>query len=84
LVEKLKRSCEKNRGLGRFSLPSEKIVSLAVHPVFPGDVSLPENSDKKIHADFGTMRVRDSKNKIAADHIRVFPAMKRTVETKYF
>jgi len=55
-----------------------------MNPVFAGDAGLPENPYQKIHTDLGSVGIRDGQDEIATDHVRVFPAMERTVETKYF
>jgi hypothetical protein len=59
--------------------------SLFTHkPVFPRNTGLPDNSHDKIHADLCTMRVGEGENEIAADHVRVFPAMEWAVKTNIF
>jgi len=62
--------------------PDRKIPLLMKCPFVPGDVSLPENSYQKIHADPGPVGIGNSKNEIATDHVRVFPAVVRAVRTK--
>lgn len=68
-------SCTKNR--------SGHPDSVTCQPVFPGDARLPENPDKEIHAYFGPVGIRDREDEVTTDHVRMSPAMKRAVKTKY-
>lgn len=62
----------------------KKNFSLTANPVFPGNAGLPEDPEQEIHTYHGPVRIRDGKNEIATNHIRVFPSLERTVKTKSF
>lgn len=60
------------------------VLSHVFKPFFPGYPGLAQDPHKKVRAYFSPVRVRDCEDKIAFDHIRMFPPLERAIKSKCF